>query len=168
MVRTQITTTCVSFVILSLALIAFSCLEKTPVSPPAANTPDQTSRTALPAEIAGDLWAYQDALQSPWINASWNASATFGSTERVYAGVYSIKVTLTSAWGALSLHYDNWGTAGVNPAFYSSVDFAVYGSTSGANLSVFFENDAGQPFPAVNYGAVPSGQWTLVSIPMSQ
>ncbi|MBI2427232.1 MAG: T9SS type A sorting domain-containing protein [Ignavibacteriales bacterium] len=122
----------------------------------------------LPAQTSSDLVIYNDdALQSPWINNSWSANLTFNSSEQVHDGVSSIKVELTSAWGALSLHYGNWGTAGIDPVPYQSFDFVVHGGMSGTLLSIFFENDAGQSFPSVN-NAITANQWTTISIPMSQ
>src|SRR5947208_12075554 len=88
-----------------------------------------------------DLMIYDDALSSPWINSSWGANVTFNSTERVQTGSNSIKVALTGAWGALSVHDGNWGNSGINPASYRSLDLAVHGGTNGTSLSIFFEND---------------------------
>lgn len=126
-----------------------------------------SNTTAPPPSSSSDLVIYTESLASPWMNNSWSANVTYGSTEQAYAGSSSIKTVLTAAWGAFSVHYGNWGSTGVNTSSFTSVDFAVYGATSGTNLSIFFENDGGQKFPAVNYGTIPANQWTLISIPMS-
>ncbi|MBI3579440.1 MAG: T9SS type A sorting domain-containing protein [Ignavibacteriales bacterium] len=116
-----------------------------------------------------DLTVFQDALQSPWINSSWSAITTFGSIEQFYTGTSSIKTALTSAWGGLSLHYGNWNSSpGVNSSQYVSLDFAVFASTAGTQLSIFAENDLGQSFPKVNTAVLAANQWTVISIPMSQ
>ncbi|MBI2428639.1 MAG: T9SS type A sorting domain-containing protein [Ignavibacteriales bacterium] len=116
-----------------------------------------------------DLAVYNDALQSPWINSSWNATLTVGSTEQIFSGSNSMKVAITAAWGGLSLHYGNWGnTSSVSPAQYKSLDFTLFAPADGTQLSIFAENDLGQSFPYVNYGAVTKNQWIIVSIPMGQ
>lgn len=116
-----------------------------------------------------DLTIFNDALQSPWINSSWNATVSFNSTEQVYAGSSSIKAVTTAAWGGLSLHYGNWGnTSSVSPSQYRSLEFLVLVPADGTQLTVFAENDLGQSFPYVNYGTVTKNQWTVVSIPMNQ
>ncbi|MDE3057019.1 MAG: T9SS type A sorting domain-containing protein [Bacteroidota bacterium] len=127
-----------------------------------------SNTTPPPPASSSDLVIFQESLTSPWVNNSWSANVTYGSTDQAYAGSYSIKTALTAAWGAFSVHYGNWGSAGVNTSSYTSVDFAVYGATSGTTLSIFFENDGGQKFPAVNYGTIAAGQWTVISIPMSK
>ncbi len=127
-----------------------------------------SNTTAPPPANSSDLVIYQGSLTSPWVDNSWSATVTYGSTEQTYAGSSSIKTALTSAWGAFSVHYGNWGSPGVNTSSYSSLDFAVYGAAAGTNLSIFFENDGGQKFPAVSYGTIAANQWTIISIPMSQ
>ncbi|MBI3110041.1 MAG: T9SS type A sorting domain-containing protein, partial [Ignavibacteriales bacterium] len=121
-----------------------------------------------PPDNSTSLLVYDDALQSPWMNNSWSASTTFGSTEQKQSGTSSIKTTLTSAWGALSLHYGAWGVQGINPASYTGLEFAVYAPASGTSLSIFFESDNGQTFPKVNTGTIAAGNWKVISIPMSQ
>lgn len=150
-----------------VALMALSCMkdEKSPVSPPTTEPP------AAPflSMAAGDLWVYQDALASPWLNASWSATVTFNSTDHVQSGSNAAKIALTSAWGALSLHYGNWfSNPGVNPAEYQSFDVAVYTTSAGTRLAVFAENDQGQPFPKYEYGPVAQNQWVNITVPMSQ
>lgn len=154
-----------------LAFLASSCMEldKETVAPPVEQNQRSNADPSLQMSMSSsDLWIYQDALQSPWINASWSATITFNSTEQSYNGTSSIKTALTSAWGALSLHYDYWWTPGISPSSYASLDFAVYAPSSGTMLSVFAENDQGQSFPKVNYGTIPANQWTTISVTMSQ
>ncbi|MGH2567296.1 MAG: Ig-like domain-containing protein, partial [Bacteroidota bacterium] len=126
------------------------------------------SNSVAPPPSTGDLTVFDDALQFPWVNASWSATVTFGSTENASTGSTSIKTALTAAWGALSLHHGAWGSAGISPSSYKSLDFAAHGGTSGTSLSIFFENDGGQSFPKVNAGTIAANKWTVVSIPMTQ
>ncbi|MBI4427525.1 MAG: T9SS type A sorting domain-containing protein [Ignavibacteriales bacterium] len=127
-----------------------------------------SNSTTPPPSVTSDLIVFDETLKSPWVNASWSATVTFGSTEQAYASTYSIKTAITGAWAALSLHHGNWGSAGISPSGYKSLEFFVYAATSGTSLSIFFENDAGQSFPKVNYGTVSAGQWVAISLPMSQ
>jgi hypothetical protein len=115
-----------------------------------------------------DLSVFQEALTSPWINASWSATPTFGSTDQHYAGSTSIKVA-QSANGGFSLHYGSWGaTVPVTPASYTGIEFALYGGTSGATISVLFQNDLGNTFPSVSCGTIPANTWKVINVPMSQ
>ena len=81
--------------------------------------------------------------------------------------MYSIKV-VQGTWGGLSLHYGAWGSAGINTSAYGSVQLAVFGGTSGANISVMFENDPGSAFPKINYGLIPANTWKIISLPVAQ
>jgi hypothetical protein len=150
------------------AFLALSCFKenKSPVAPQSADHPAPAPLLSMAAE---NLWLYQDALANPWLNASWSATVTFNSTERVQSGIYAIKVALTSAWGALSLHYGTWfSNPGINPAEYQSFDLAVYAPAAGTRLAIFAENDQGQSFPKFEYGTVAQNQWVSISVPMSQ
>jgi lysophospholipase L1-like esterase len=115
-----------------------------------------------------DLWVYQEALASPWINASWAATITFGSAEQAYAGSNSIKVVQSSG-GALSLHNGYWNAAvPINPMLYSGVEFAIHGGASGLTISVLCQSDSGTSFPWVSCGTVAANTWQVISVPMSQ
>ncbi len=119
------------------------------------------------SSTTASLAVYNDALVSPWINASWNATVDFASSDYAYQGSKSIKV-VQNAWGGLSLHDGSWSSGNsVDASLYNAIQFAVY-STSGVSLSVALENDGGSSFPKINYGSVPSNQWTLVTIPLNK
>src|SRR3990172_7960555 len=120
------------------------------------------------AQPAGpDLVVYDDAILSPWMDASWDATVRFESTSHVFSGAYSIRVVTTSATGALSLRHGNQGSAGISSYPYETLSLAVYAQGSEMSLSVFFENDQGQAFPHVNR-VVDGNLWAVVSIPMSE
>lgn len=125
------------------------------------------SNSTLPS--SADLLIYQDALQSPWIDASWSATVTFSSTDRAYGGATSVKTALTSAWGGLSIHYGNWNSSpGINTSSYKSLDFAIYAPAAGTQISVLAENDQAQSFPPVNFTSIAANQWVLISVPITQ
>ena len=135
----------------------------TPPSP----TPTQTPAGATPTPAASDIPIYQDALASPWINASWSATIDFNNSSPVYSGTRSIKVAETG-WGALSVHNGPWtATRAIDPARYQSVLFRIY-TASSFTVGVRLENDARVAFPEVVFGTVPSNQWVLVTVPISQ
>lgn len=114
------------------------------------------------------LWVYQNGVQSPWNNASWNAALTFNSTEQMYSGANSIKV-VQGLWGGLSLHSGYWNApVPVNPSQYQSVDFAIFGGVSGASIAVILQNDIGNSFPRIKLPTIRRNTWKSVSIPMSQ
>ncbi|HTR81122.1 MAG TPA: glycosyl hydrolase family 18 protein [Bacteroidota bacterium] len=114
------------------------------------------------------LVVYDDSLHSPWINTSWSATITFGSTDQKNSGSSSIKV-VQSAWGGLRLHNGSWGApVSVNTSTTSSVQFAVYGGTNGVSLGLWLENDKASSFPAISYVSIPANQWQSLEYPMSQ
>lgn len=119
------------------------------------------------AQPSQDLIIYDETLRTPWINASWNAVISFDNEERAHEGMTSVKAELTSAWGALSLHYGSWGSPGTATTSYQSFTFAVFALGPGA-FSVSFENDEGHSFPGINSGPITANAWTVVSVPMDQ
>ncbi len=124
------------------------------------------SNTVTVPVSSSDDYAYQDNLSSNWTNISWSITPNFTSTKYVYSGTYSLNVQ-QNAWGALRLLSGSWASPQeINPANYTSLQFAVYGESSNLNLNVYAENTSKGSFPTVNYGLVPANQWTIVSIPI--
>jgi hypothetical protein len=112
----------------------------------ASVTVNVSNQTAPPQTA---LAVYEDALSSPWINASWSASITFSSTEKAFSGPASIKV-VQNAWGALRVHSGPWGQpADVSGSAYETFEFSVFGGSVGVSIGVYFENDLGQSFPSL-------------------
>ncbi|HWP82733.1 MAG TPA: glycosyl hydrolase family 18 protein, partial [Bacteroidota bacterium] len=129
------------------------------------------SNTSLPPTppSSSDLVAFDESLHSPWLNASWSTTVTFGSTDQAFTENHSIKASLTSAWGGFSLHYGTWGSnQNIDPLLYKSLDVAIYATSTGTALSIFLENDLGQSFPKINTGTLTANQWRTFSIPMGQ
>jgi hypothetical protein len=115
-----------------------------------------------------NLLIYQDSLASPWMNTSYNATITFNSTTKVYAGLHSIKV-VQGAWGAFSVHNGSWAVpVALNPSAFTSLQFAVFGGTSGITLNVALQNDSGKSLPTITVGAVAANVWKVVTVPMTQ
>jgi len=100
--------------------------------------------------------------------ASWSATNVYKSTEEVYAGSYSLKTT-QSAWGAFSVHSGTVSApVNIHPSDYSHFEFAIYNTTSGLNLNVYCYNDSGNTFPNVMENNIPTNQWTIISVPITQ
>ena len=130
----------------------------------ATRTP--TPPGATPTPSAADIPVYQDALASPWINASWSATIDFANASPVFSGTRSIKIAETG-WGALSLHDGSWSaTQPIDPARYQSVQFRLF-TASSFTVGVRLENDAHAAFPEVVFGTVPANQWVLVTVPIA-
>lgn len=113
------------------------------------------------------LTIYDDELQSPWINASWNTSIDFANIEQVRSGSQSIRVE-QGAWGALSLRSGQWGSPiDIEPGWFKAVEFALYPEEP-VVIDLQLENDQGDSFPRVRYGTVEAGQWTPVSVAIAK
>jgi hypothetical protein len=106
---------------------------------------------------------YTDSLQSPWQDWSWSATRNFTSTSPapVHSGADVISVTITAAWGALSLWHGNFDTTP-----YANLVFWIHGGTSGGQrLQIYGElNGVGQP--ATNLPTLTTS-WQQISIPLA-
>ena len=80
-----------------------------------------------------------------------------------HSGTHSISLTITSAYGALSLQY----SAGFSTAPYASVSFWVNGgSTGGQRLQVYGTIlDVGGT--AYTLSKLPTNNWQQITIPLS-
>ncbi len=110
---------------------------------------------------------FDEALQSPWIDASWSSTNSFTSTERVYAGATAIR-TDQQSWGALSVHSGEWGQpVDMTSAPGELLQFAVFPEAAGLSIMVSLNNDDGGSFTSVTVSGLSAGAWSLVSIPVS-
>lgn len=124
--------------------------------------------TTARATSADTKKVYQEGIESPWINSSWNASIDFSNSERPYAGSKSIKV-IQKAWGGLSLHSGNWGSSvDVNTGQFDAIEFEVYTPDAGVSMALRLQNDNGNSFPRVSHGSIPANRWVTVSIPVTK
>ncbi|HKJ67020.1 MAG TPA: Ig-like domain-containing protein, partial [bacterium] len=118
------------------------------------------------ATLARRSPVFDEELHDPWINASWNAMVDFSSSEHSYGGSKSIEVVQNS-WGALSLHYGNWGRA-KDLSEFSTVEFKVYTENPEISLRIMLENDSGDSFAVVNRAGIPGEQWIDVSVDLNE
>jgi hypothetical protein len=127
-----------------------------------------TTVALLPPPSTSDNWLYQDTIQFPWRDSSWNSVNIFNSAAQVYAGSFSLKA-VEKAWGAVSLRSGRLGSpVDINPSLYSRIELAVYNTTPNLTLNIYCYNDRGDVFPIVLQNAVPVNQWTIISVPMAQ
>lgn len=111
---------------------------------------------------------YEEQLNDPWIDASWNASVNYSSSERARSGSKSIRVE-QNAWGALSTRSGQWGDSrNISPGQYKQVTFAVYAPDQPVRLDLRLQNSEGDDFPRVRYGTVEAGSWAAVSVSLAK
>ena len=79
-----------------------------------------------PAAAQSSMVIYDEALQNSWADWSYGVSRNFGSTVSVHSGSKSIAVTLTNAWGALSLHH-----TAIDTTPYGNLSFWLNGGPGG-------------------------------------
>lgn len=118
-------------------------------------------------EDPGELLIYTDNLNSPWNNASWNASVDYDNTEQAYSGTLSVRVD-QDAWGALRVLHGTWSSPiDIEPGVYEQLDLAVFAPDETVTLDLKLENSAGESFPRVNRIVEP-GNWQKISVPMAE
>jgi hypothetical protein len=120
--------------------------------------------TAVQSGMAqANLPLYTDNLVNEFQDWSWNSTRNFANTLPFHSGTHSISLTITSAYGALSLQY----SAGFSTAPYASVSFWVNGgSTGGQRLQVYGTIlDVGGT--AYTLSKLPTNNWQQITIPLS-
>jgi len=111
-------------------------------------------------------WIYEDALASGWQDWSYNATRNFSNADPVYTGTYSLSVSITDDWGALSLHHD-----GVAVTNYTALTFVIRAIQDHPDLQLVCRNGDTRftDLFVTNYisGLVESNAWKRVTIPLS-
>ena len=114
--------------------------------------------------LASDITVYTNtSLTSPWQNWSWSSTVNLNNTDtpKLSGSTSQIKVTMQSAWGALSLARS---TGNVAVADYESISFSVRGPAS-SSLYLGVETLAGSGGTQV---VVPvSTSWSTKTISLS-
>jgi len=105
---------------------------------------------------------YTDGLQNSWDNWSWNATINLNNASPVHTGSRSVAVTLTAAWGALSLHH-----ADLDTSAYESLSFWVHGGTSGGQRLKVVAELNGVAQPATNLPALAANTWQRITLPLA-
>ena len=125
------------------------------------------SNVLNPPSGTANVLVYQDELNPDWFNSSWNVNMNFNATEHIYSGNSSLKV-IQQAWGGLRFISGSWSSlVELDPQHLKTLEFAIYGESSNMNINIYLENKSKGSFPTISYGTIPSGKWTLVSVPIS-
>ena len=106
---------------------------------------------------------YDDALENGWNNWSWSATVDPNSTAYVHGGSKAMAVTITAAWGALSLEHND-----INSSSYSNLTFWINGGpTGGQQLQLYAEAPLGTSHAAVSLGTLAPNAWQKISLSLA-
>lgn len=115
------------------------------------------------ATLRADQVIYDDALQNGWADWSWNATRNFNYTGTyVHAGTKSISVTITNAWGALSLEH-----GAMDASIYTNLTFWINGGASGGQQLQIYAEVTGATEPAINLPALAANTWQQLTFSMA-
>ena len=110
-----------------------------------------------------DMAIYTDSLQNSWDNWSYFGTVDLGNSTYFHSGSKSIAFTLTSTWGALSLHHSD-----INTSTYSNLTFWINGGASGGQqLQVYAEAPLGTNHPAVSLSALAANTWQKITLSLA-
>lgn len=115
------------------------------------------------ATLRADQIIYDNALQNSWADWSWNATRNFNySGTYVHAGANSISITITNAWGALSLEH-----SGMDSSIYTNLTFWVNGGASGGQqLKIYAELTSGAQ-PGINLPTLAANTWQQLTFSLA-
>ena len=115
------------------------------------------------ATLRADQIIYDNALQNSWADWSWNATRNFNySGTYVHAGANSISITITNAWGALSLEH-----SGMDSSIYTNLTFWVNGGASGGQqLKIYAELTTGAQ-PGINLPTLAANTWQQLTFSLA-
>jgi hypothetical protein len=106
-----------------------------------------------------DLVVYDDALQSPFRDASWSATVNYQNTTTVHSGSKSVKVDFAS-WGGFDILSGSWSNEiAIDVTKYDTLRFAIYPATQ-------FSMTVGFYVGATTLITPPAGKWTTYAIPL--
>jgi hypothetical protein len=105
---------------------------------------------------------YTDSLQNSWNDWSYSVTRNFSSTTLIHSGSSSIAVTLTNAYGALSLEHAN-----IDSTPYTNLTFWINGGSSGGQqLQVYAELSSGAK-PAVALPTLTASTWQQITLSLA-
>lgn len=105
--------------------------------------------------LRADQIVYDDALESGW--ADWSYAATINlsySGDTVHSGANSISVTITNAWGALSLEHSP-----MDSSSYTNLTFWINGGPVGGQQLQIYAERTGVVEPGIGLPALPANTW---------
>jgi len=104
------------------------------------------------------LVVFEDALGSPFRDASWSATVNYTNSSPVMSGTRSVRVSF-AAWGGFDMLSGSWGEeVTIDPAVYDTLRFDIYPTTS-FPLTVGFYSST------VDVSELPANQWTTICVP---
>jgi hypothetical protein len=109
-----------------------------------------------------DQIIYDDALQNGWANWSYSTTCDFNNGSPLHGGTKSLAVTITDAWGALSLWHGNFDSTP-----YSDITFWIHGGTSGGQQLQIYGELNGVSQPAVSLPLPTAGTWQQVTVSLA-
>jgi chitinase len=116
------------------------------------------SNTGTPPPTT-DLVVFDDALHSPFSDASWSANANYNNASPVQTGTKSVKVDF-SGYGGFDILSGTWGAEiPIDIAKYDTLRFAMYPVTSATYTLAFYVGSTTTLTP-------PTGKWTTYAIPI--
>ncbi len=123
--------------------------------------------TPLAAQTNPDQAVYTDSLQNSWDNWSWNSTINLSySGSYVHSGTHAIGVTITNAWGALSLEH-----TGFDSSAYTNLTFWINGGASGGQqLQIYAELISGGGQPAgkpINLPTLAANTWQQMTFSLT-
>ncbi len=117
----------------------------------------------LRVEAQSDQAIYTDSLQNGWQDWSWNATRIFNNTGTyVHSGTDSISVTITNAWGALSLWHGAFNSNG-----YTNLTFWINGGASGGQQLQIYAELTNVTEPTITLPKLATNTWQQFTLSLS-
>ncbi len=112
-----------------------------------------------PPPVSPDLVVYDDALRSPFRDASWSATPNYQNTDPVLLGSNSVKVVF-SAWGGFDILSGRWNAeVPIDITAYDSLRFGVYPTTSLTLTIGFYVGET-------TTITIPAARWSTYALPL--
>lgn len=110
-----------------------------------------------------DQTIYDEALQNSWNDWSYGAARNFndGGTY-VHAGTKSISVTITNAWGALSLQHTAFDSSS-----YTNLTFWINGGASGGQQLQLYAELTGSSKPSISLPTLAANTWQKITFSLA-
>jgi hypothetical protein len=110
-----------------------------------------------------DQIIYSDSLQNSWQDWSWSATRIFNySGAYVHSGSASVSVTITNAWGALSLEH-----AAMDSSIYTNLTFWINGGPSGGQQLQIYAEVTGASEPAISLPTLAANTWQQMTFSLA-
>jgi hypothetical protein len=113
--------------------------------------------------LHGDQIIYDDALQNSWADWSYTATRNFSySGTNVHTGTKAISVTITNAWGALSLEHSP-----MDSSVFTNLTFWINGGTSGGQQLKIYAEVTGVTESSVNLPTLAANTWQQLTFSLA-